>query len=88
MKVKELLKLLERIPAEAEIVVGDPRYGMFWNPVVSEHPALTGWKVTEDWAQQQIRPVNFFALLPQGDAETTNPHLDASGRVEVRALCL
>lgn len=90
MKVKELVKLLERIPAEAEIVVGDPHYGMFWNPVLSKQPALTGWKVTEDWAQQQIRTVNFFALFPQeeGEAQSSQQHVDANGRIEVRALCL
>ena len=84
MKVKELVKLLEQIPAEAEIGVGDPHYGMFWNPVVSKQPMLTGWKVTEDWAQEQIRTVNFFALLPQTETE----ELNARARVEVRALCL
>ena len=88
MKVKELVKLLESIPADTEIVVGDPNNGMFWNPVVSKQRSLAGWKVTEDWAQQQIRHVNFFALLPNVEAETTNQHFDASGRVEVRALCL
>lgn len=88
MKVKELVKLLESIPADTEIVVGDPSNGMFWNPVVSKQRSLAGWKVSEAWAQEQIRHVNFFALVPHGEAETANQAFEANGRIAVRAVCL
>lgn len=88
MKAKDLMKLLESIPADVEIVVGDPGCGMFWNPVVSEKRLFTGWKVTEDWAEEQIRHVNIYALLPHANARKTESPLGATGSVEIRALCL
>ncbi|RJX34117.1 MAG: hypothetical protein C4516_00200 [Oxalobacter sp.] len=88
MKAKDLMKLLQTLPADVEIVIGDPGCGMFWNPVVSEKRAFTGWKVAEDWAEQQIRHVNIFALLPPTHSRKTAAPYDKASAVEMRAVCL
>lgn len=88
MKAKDLMKMLETVPADVEIVVGDLDCGMFWNPVISDRRTFTGWQVTEAWAEQQIRHVNFFALLPQAKGMSVESECNASSPVEVRALCL
>ena len=84
MKAAELKKLLQDIPDDVELIVGDPDTGLYWNPVMARHPGMTTRRVSEEWAQTQIRRVTFFALFNQHDrAASVCP---SRGNVVVRAL--
>lgn len=88
MRADKLMELLAKVPPELEIVVGDPDCGLFWNPVVTERRAFTAWKVTEDWAERDIRHVNFFTDYLAAKRAADDSTLDVTGPVEVRAAFL
>jgi hypothetical protein len=77
MKAALLKKLLEGIPDDTELIVGDLNCGLFWNPVINHTQTFTARKVSEDWAERQLHQVSFFAL--RGAQEAADP-------VEVQAL--
>jgi hypothetical protein len=88
MKAAELKKLLKDIPDDTEIVVGDLACGQFWNPVINQKRLFTGWRVNEEWAEQQLHHVSFFALFNQAHSLANASTPDTSGPAEVRALQL
>lgn len=87
MKAAELKVLLNSLPDDAELVIGDPCKGMYWNPVASRVRSVANWKAPEGWADMQIGKVQFFALLncTTRASQGTNEGADSSGP---RVLCL
>jgi len=88
MKAAELKKLLKDIPDDTELIVGDLDCGQFWNPVIDQKRLFTARRVSEDWAEQQLHHVSFFALFNQTQLLANDSNPDITGPVEVRALCL
>jgi len=88
MKAAELKELLKDIPDDTELVVGDLDCGQFWNPVIDQKRLFTARRVSEDWAEQQLHHVSFFALFNQAQGITNESTPNVTGQVEVRALCL
>lgn len=88
MKASDLRKLLEGIPDDAELVIGAPDSGQFWNPVPSQERAFASWKVPADWAESRIRHVNVYALINLARQPGQEDAKPASCPADVRALCL
>jgi len=82
------MKLLADVPPDTELVVGDPDCGLFWNPVVSERRAFMAWKVTEDWAEREIRQVSYFTTYQAAKRAADESTLVVTGPLEVRAIYL
>ena len=88
MKASELKSMLESLPDDVEIVVGDRDCGQFWDPVISKERAFTAWKVTEKWPERHLHYVNFFAIFNHAQHQAKQSAHQVIGPVECRVLCL